>query len=182
MNLSKRSEYAVRVMVDVAMAAARGRRLVSLAALAEAQKISPAFLEQILSSLRQAHFLTSTRGKMGGYSLARSADEIQMSELLEFLEGPLVSAACVAGAKPGCMCPDPERCGLRWMLERIRTALSGVMDGLTLGEVARQTLGRCEADGFLPPILRQEWEGSGQRKKLSAGRGRRGESEPEYLI
>jgi Rrf2 family protein len=179
MNLSKRSEYAIRAMVDVAIAAARGRRVVSLAALAQAQRIPAAFLEQILLSLRQGNFLTSTRGKLGGYSLSRAAAQIGMGELLEFLDGPLVSAACVSGAVPTCVCPDPERCSLRWMMERMRHALSGVIEELTLAVLAERTLEVFERDGLVPPVLR-EAHGEGTRGKPRVSGS--GQSEPEYWI
>jgi hypothetical protein len=58
----------------------------------------------------------------------------------------------------------------------------GVMEGLTLADLAGQSLERCEADGVLPPILRLLEEGKGQRGTAASGKGRRGDSEPEYLI
>jgi Rrf2 family protein len=72
-NLSKRGEYALRVLLDMAMADAMGEPLVPLTALAEAQRIPSAFLEQILLNLRQGGFLRATRGKHGGYTLAKPA-------------------------------------------------------------------------------------------------------------
>ncbi len=181
MNLSKRGEYAIRVLLDLAMAAERGRSLHSLAALAEAQRIPQAFLEQILLNLRQGGFLNSTRGKHGGYSLSRRASEILMDDLIVFLEGPLVSTGCVSGSAAAalCNCPDPQRCGLRLLMTRVRDALFGVMKGLTLAELARETFAVFLKDGLLPPILR---DGSVPGTSEGKRRKRGGEAEPEYLI
>lgn len=184
MNLSKRGEYALRVLVDLAMASARGRRLVSLAALAQAQRIPVAFLEQILLGLRQAHVLVSTRGKHGGYSLARPASAYRMGELIRLLEGPLVSVGCVAGEEGvRCVCPDPAHCGLRRLMVRVHEALVGVTETLTLEDLALETLGGYERDGLLPCILREpEKKGEGERQGRE-GKGRReGDAEPEYWI
>ncbi|MEI6714946.1 MAG: Rrf2 family transcriptional regulator [Verrucomicrobiota bacterium] len=177
MNLSKRGEYAVRVLLDLAMATSRGRHLVPLTALVESQKIPAPFLEQILLSLRQAGYLTSVRGKYGGYSLAKQASEVHLGEVIRFLEGPLVSTGCVnAGGTTKCSCPDPQHCGLRLLMTQVQGALSGVLDQLTLESLAGTTLAGFLKDGVLPAVLQQ-----GEVKKKSK-RGGGGESEPEYWI
>jgi hypothetical protein len=53
-----------------------------------------------------------------------------------------------------------------------RSALSSVLDGVNLAQLADRTLHRYQADGVLPPLL----ELLGTPRK-----GERG-SEPEYLI
>ena len=57
MKLSKKGEYALRALLDLAMAQALDRNLVPLSALAEAQRMPATFLEQILVELRQAGIL-----------------------------------------------------------------------------------------------------------------------------
>lgn len=158
------------------MAKSKGRDLVSLGALAAAQRISPGFLEQILSSLRQAGYLSSVRGKRGGYALAKEPGRIVLGELVVFLEGPLVSAGCVVsgGGGAGCSCPDPAHCGLRLLLGQVRDALTGVLDRMTLEELAAVTLEGFERDGMLPAVLEEAAEGGVKRKG--------GQAEPEYLI
>jgi Rrf2 family protein len=48
------------------------------------------FLLQVLRSLVNHGILVSTRGVDGGYSLARSLDEISLLQILEATEGPQV--------------------------------------------------------------------------------------------
>ena len=181
MNLSKRGEYAIRVMLDLAMAKAQGRTLVPLASLVEAQRIPSAFLEQILLNLRQAGFLTSTRGKYGGYSLAKPASEIGLGELLRFLEGPLIATGCVTpNSTHQCSCPDPKHCGLRLLLTQVRDALSGVVDRVTLAELSEATLLAFQQDGLLPTVLQQRARSGGAAAK--GLRRTRSDSDPEYLI
>lgn len=177
MNLSKRGEYALRVMVDLTMARSRGVELVPLTVLAQAQKIPAGFLEQILLRLRQGGFLHSTRGKKGGYSLALPAEGIRLGELTRFLDGPLTLLPCgVPGGESQCSCPDVARCGVRVLMRRTADALSGVLDGCTLAELARQTLDAYEQDGITPAILGAA--ASGASKKGASRDG----SEPEYWI
>ena len=182
MNLSKRGEYALRVLVDLAIAKSLGRNLVPLAIMAEAQRIPPAFLEQILLSLRQAGFLMSTRGKHGGYSLSREASEIRLGELVRFLEGPLVTAGCVSAAVgQRCSCPDPKHCGLKLLLSEVQEVLAGVLDGTTLADLATQTLKGFEADNAKPAVMELLQEAAEAGGKASGPR-KRGAAEPEYLI
>ncbi|MEK0447025.1 MAG: hypothetical protein RLZZ399_2346 [Verrucomicrobiota bacterium] len=177
MNLSKRGEYALRVLLDLAMAKSLGRSLVPLTALAEAQSIPPAFLEQILLSLRQGGFLSSTRGKHGGYSLARAASDIPLAEILRYLEGPVLSNRCVnAGSGTPCHCPDPDHCGLRLLMGEVHGALSGVLDRYTLEGLAAVTLSRFQKDGLLPAVCEPP------RPVAKGGAAKKAEDEPEYLI
>ena len=172
-QLSKRGEYALRVLLDLTIAHAQGVAVVPVTSLASAQNIPSAFLEQILVALRQAGHLSATRGKHGGYSILPAATLLSVGALIRFLDGPLAPLSCASlSAYKRCSCPDEERCGLRQLMVEARSALSSVLDGVTLAQLAERTLVRYQADGVLPPLL----ELLGTPRK-----GKRG-GEPEYLI
>lgn len=154
MKLSRRGEYALRAMLDLTMAQALDRTLVPLTALAEAQRIPPTFLEQILIDLRQAGYLASTRGKYGGYSLSKPADQILIGDLVRHIDGPLAPIGCASvTAYQRCTCPDEEHCGLRLLMLDVRNAISNILDRFTLKHLAEVTLQRLRRDGLLPPVL-----------------------------
>jgi len=154
MKLSKRGEYALRAMLDLSMAHALDRPLVPLTALAEAQRMPATFLEQILIDLRQAGFLTSTRGKYGGYSLARSPEEILIGDLVRHIDGALAPIGCASvTAYQRCSCPDEEHCGLRLLMVDVRNAIAGILDRYSLKHLAEVTLQRLRRDGLLPPVV-----------------------------
>ncbi len=177
MNLSKRGEYALRVVLDLAMARSLGEPLVPLTALAEAQKIPVTFLEQILLSLRQGGFLGSTRGKNGGYTLAKSPSEIRVGDLIRFLDGPLAPIACASHtAYQRCTCPDEKHCGVRRLMMDAREALVGVLDAVTLQELAQQTLAGMQIDGVRPALMEVLLKPAARRKPKGSA------EDPEYLI
>lgn len=154
MKLSKRGEYALRAMLDLTMAHELDRPLVPLTALAEAQRMPATFLEQILIELRQAGFLTSTRGKYGGYSLAKPPEEIIIGDLVRLLDGPLAPIGCASvTCYQRCSCPDEEHCGLRLLMVDVRNAIANVMDRYSLKHLAEVTLQRLRRDGLLPPVV-----------------------------
>lgn len=154
MKLSKKGEYALRALLDLAMAHGLDRALVPLSALAEAQKMPATFLEQILIELRQAGILTSTRGKYGGYSLARPADDIMIGEIVRLIDGPLAPIGCVSHTSyERCACPDEEHCGLRLIMTDVRNAIANVLDRYSLAHLAEVTLQKLKRDGLMPPVV-----------------------------
>ena len=86
MRLSTKSRFAVTAMIDVALREDRGP--VSLAAISERHHISLSYLEQLFSKLRQQGLVESTRGPGGGYSLARSAEKINMADIVSAVDAP----------------------------------------------------------------------------------------------
>ena len=74
-----------------------GERPVPIKELAERREIPEQFLEQLFSTLRRAGILTSHRGVKGGYTLARPAQEINVLEVVQALDGKIGQEADEAG-------------------------------------------------------------------------------------
>ncbi|MEO1000921.1 MAG: Rrf2 family transcriptional regulator [Pseudomonadota bacterium] len=96
MKLSTKGRYAVIALADLAREAGEG--LVSLAAIAERQEISLAYLEQLFVKLRRAEIVESVRGPGGGYRLARPATDIRLSEILAAVDETMDALSRGAGA------------------------------------------------------------------------------------
>ena len=64
---------------------------------AERRGIPVQFLEQLFSTLRRAGILVSHRGAKGGYTLARPADQINVLEIVQALDGVVGQEADEAG-------------------------------------------------------------------------------------
>src|ERR1700745_4533577 len=87
--MSAQAAYAVRAMVQLATATSGS--LVKTDDLAQAQGIPPQFLVDILTNLRTDRLVRSTRGREGGYEMARPANEISIADVLRCIDGPLAS-------------------------------------------------------------------------------------------
>jgi Rrf2 family transcriptional regulator, cysteine metabolism repressor len=74
-----------------------GQRPVPIKELAERREIPEQFLEQLFSTLRRAGLLTSHRGVKGGYTLSRPAEEINVLEVVQALDGKIGQEADEAG-------------------------------------------------------------------------------------
>ena len=81
---------------------------VPLAAIAERQQISQAYLEQLFVRLRQQGLVQSVRGPGGGYRLARPAADLSVADVVTAVDEPLRATRC-AGSGVGCM-RDGARC------------------------------------------------------------------------
>ena len=104
--ISTRGIYAIRVMIDLAEHDTGG--YIPLKDVSARQGISKKYLEIIVKDLVSGGFLTGASGKGGGYRLCRKPEEYPIGEILERMEGPFATVACLArGAAP---CPRAAEC------------------------------------------------------------------------
>ena len=153
MRLSKRGEYGLRAMIDLAESNSNGNSVVQIKEIAERQHIPTKFLEQILLSLKNSGILHSKMGIGGGYYLGRPAEEITLGQIIRVLDGPLAPIRCVSQmAYESCGCPDESSCGLRLTMLDVRNAISAILDTTTLADVTdRVKRARAGKDPTLLP-------------------------------
>jgi len=130
MNISVKSEYALKAVFDLASQylVAQGTSNmppVKIADIARRQQIPQKFLELILAGLKQSGFVDSRRGAEGGYLLARSPETITVGEVLRTIEN-------VKGGGRGRI-NDP----FSEIWRRVDTVVSDVLDQTTFAELAR---------------------------------------------
>lgn len=94
MKLTTRSEYALLALIFLARNISQG--FISVDTIAQAQNISPKFLEQILLALKRAKYLRSQKGQHGGYCLAKPAESITLAEVIRVLDGALAPTESVS--------------------------------------------------------------------------------------
>ena len=132
---STKGEYGVRLMVQLGRRAGAGPA--SLAEIAAAEDLPRAYLEQLVMSLRDAGLVISTRGAHGGYQLSRPPEAIRMSDVLQALEGPIAPMSCASDDPAhAAQCGRNAACTVNVMWVRVRDALSGALDAMTL-EIGR---------------------------------------------
>lgn len=142
MKLSKRGEYGLRAMIDLATTlkaqdSKSNGGVVQIREIAERQHIPAKFLEQILLTMKNAGLLHSRMGVGGGYYLAKPASEISLGQIVRVLDGPLAPIGCVSQmAYESCGCPDERTCGLRLVMLDVRNAIADILDGTTLADVS----------------------------------------------
>ena len=134
-SFSTKGEYGVRLMVQLARHFGTGPA--SLAGIAAEEDLPRAYLEQLVVSLREAALVVSTRGAHGGYELARSPDAITMGEVLRALEGPIAPMVCASDdPEHAITCDRSARCTVSVLWVRVRDAVTGALDSMTLADLA----------------------------------------------
>ncbi|EKE09919.1 MAG: hypothetical protein ACD_16C00100G0081 [uncultured bacterium] len=107
MKLGTKGRYAVMALVDLAYYG-QGKPL-ALTEIAERQALPISYLEQLFLKLRQKGFVASTRGHLGGYTLAREPGTIRIAEILEAIGEPLKTTRCENTSEMGCL-GTKEKC------------------------------------------------------------------------
>ena len=172
MKLSKKGEYALRSLINLGIADEVGRRLVRASELAESEQLPGKFLEQILQQLKEAKLVASSRGKYGGFRLARPASQISIGAVVRLIDGPLAPIGCVSQtAYEKCSCPDETHCGLRMLMLDVRNAIAGILDRYSLADVVEVTLRKMRRDNVpLPFSAAADGAASIQRRPADAAR------------
>ncbi len=93
MNITSKGRYALRIMLDLAQHPEDG--FVSLKVTADRQNISLKYLESIISLLKKAGLVESTRGKEGGYRLTRQPQDYSVLDILNSIEDNLAPVSCI---------------------------------------------------------------------------------------
>ena len=132
MKLSTRAEYGIRILVALARAEGQGPH--SLTAVARSEKLPHAYIEQLVRELRRAALVTATRGKAGGYQLARPAADISLAEAVRALDGPLLEMPC-AGADNLETCDRPQDCSVHEVFSRVHDSLEETLSSMSLADV-----------------------------------------------
>ncbi|MCK6479295.1 MAG: Rrf2 family transcriptional regulator [Planctomycetes bacterium] len=130
--LSRKTKYALKALVVLARRREEGP--LPVAAIARADRIPRSFLENILLELKSAGFVASTRGRAGGWALARSPAAIRIGHVVRAVEGPLAPLPCVSRTayRPCADCRDEEACEVRFLMKRVRDETARILDGTTL--------------------------------------------------
>ena len=166
MKLGTKGRYAVMAMVDLASSAVlTGKnKPMTLADIAERQEISLSYLEQLFSRLRKAGLVKSVRGPGGGYMLARTADQLRISDIVMAVDEPIRVTRCSPNSGTGCML-DGSRCVTHDLWEELSNHIYLFLNTVSLEDVcAGRVLG---ASGALHAAQRNE-QADGQLQVLKS--------------
>lgn len=130
MRISTRGRYAMRMMLDIALHdQAEPVRIKDIAA---RQDISVKYLEQIVSVLTKAGYVSSIRGPQGGYRLAREPKDYTVGMILRLTEGDLSPVACL---EDGYECLKRESCVTVRLWRELDDAINSVVEKYTLEDL-----------------------------------------------
>ena len=173
MIFSSKAEYGVRLMVELGRQSPE--QPTSLKAIADAEGLPLAYLEQVVARLRKAGLVMSARGAHGGYWLARPAEEIAMVDVVQALEGAIAPMECfVHDHTERVLCshePDAGRgCATKLLWTRVQGGIIRSLQTTTLAELVDFSR-RTEREPAHVPVARL-------RRSTESGYGRPGNPKP----
>src|SRR3984885_14127621 len=138
--LSQKAKYAIKALLVLARAQDENL-LVQAREISGDQNIPKKFLDLIFFELRRHNLVQSTRGREGGYMLARPAAEISIAAIVRAVDGPLAPLPCasVKFYRRCADCADEKPCEVRRLMREVRDAASAILDNTSLAEAASLT-------------------------------------------
>jgi len=134
MQLTTRSRYGLRMLLDIALHSEDGP--VRIQDIARRRNISVKYLEQIIRALKTAGFIRSKRGPKGGHLLALAPEEIRVGDVVRTLEARPELTECVSHPE---ICPIAEDCITRRIWSRATESLFRELDAIRLADLLEQS-------------------------------------------
>ena len=136
-KISTKGRYGVAAMYDLAMNYGQGP--ISLKSIAQRQKISENYLEQLMSTLRKAGYVKSIRGAQGGYTLSKTPAQISVGDIIRVMEGPIALVDCLlAHSNDLDCCERADICVTRDVWAKVCDSISAVVDSISLADLCRE--------------------------------------------
>lgn len=136
--LSQKTKYALKALLY--LAEQEVEHISKTVEIAEAASIPKKFLEQILLDLKRGHFVGSKQGKLGGYYLLKSKNEITLADIHRLFDGAIALLPCASlNFYERCSdCVDESECLLRHGLITIREETLKAMQGITIASLVKK--------------------------------------------
>jgi Rrf2 family iron-sulfur cluster assembly transcriptional regulator len=148
MRLTSKGRYAIRAMLDIALNTPSNDHSkdshfknlpVRLQQISDRQQISLHYLEQLFRKLRNGGVVRSVRGPGGGYTLAKSSDEISIKNILECVGENINPARDILG-------PEAQNCAqtMEYFLSKdyfqnLGNMMKNYLETTSLGDLVRRS-------------------------------------------
>jgi len=130
--ISQKAKYALKALLSLARSPAG--EAIQMRDIAETERIPRKFLEQIMLEMKHAGYVTSRRGRSGGYELLKPAGAITYGEILRLIDGPIAPLPCLSRiAYRRCEdCAVEADCDVRRVFAGVAEATREVLDRTTI--------------------------------------------------
>ncbi len=128
--IRKKSDYALRCLTI--LGEAPGKQVVSVRSLAEQEDIPEDLLHKVMQALTRGKLVRATRGRIGGFRLAKPANKISVLDVLRVVQGPFAVSRCFLS---NYRCARQDACWLRNKLQGIQGDLLAFFGDITIADL-----------------------------------------------
>lgn len=130
MRLSQASDFAFRILMLLESEA----EPITVDEIAKRLQLVKSHVMKIVSKLAKAGFVTSHRGRSGGVSLGKDAEDISLGGVVRLIENDFAIVACMQ--EPASACVLMPACKLRGVMANAQQAFMDVLDNQSLKTIA----------------------------------------------
>ena len=156
MHLTRQSDYGVRAILH--LSELPYGKIVQTKDIAGSKDIPAKYLPSIIRTLARAGLIRTMRGNQGGVTLARPPEEINLREVIEAIEGPIMLVPCMRGPN---QCDHEDDCRFKSVCKSLQEQMTGQLEGTTFADLAAGTLVQIDSSRVM------ELPGKDRRKKKS---------------
>lgn len=131
MKFSKSTDLALHGLWQLA---SKEQKHLLVSEMAGAQKVSETYLAKVFQKLVRRGLVRSTRGKKGGFSLARIPEKIRVADVVRAIEANEPLYDCLG---PSRGCKGRDNCGLRGLFFEVEQKLYSLLEKTTLADLMR---------------------------------------------
>lgn len=132
MRLNQASDFALRILIQLASK----NEAVTIKTISDELGLVNSHVMKIAAKLRQAGFIHSQRGRMGGVSLARPVKEITIGQVVRAIETDFAIVECMQNSQSNCT--FIKNCKLRNTIQKATDAFLSTLDAQTLQDLVAQ--------------------------------------------
>lgn len=135
MHLTRQSDYGVRAILH--LASLPYGKVIQTREIAASEDIPGKYLPSIIRTLARAGLIRTLRGNQGGVMLAKPPEDINLREVIEAIEGPIVLVQCLRGPN---QCDREADCPFMSVCKNLQGMMVGQLEGTTFADLATGTM------------------------------------------
>lgn len=131
LKISRLADYASSIMRYLAYF---GEEPLSAVQIAQSTRVAPPTVRKVLKQLALAKLVVGSRGKEGGYMLAKPSEEITLADIVEAIDGPIALTECTL---PQSTCEHKNHCHMKKDWQIINATVRESLASLTLARLCQ---------------------------------------------
>ena len=131
MKITRATDYAIRLLAHLAA----GEVETTSKRLAEELGIPFNHLSKLIQILSRQRYLFTRKGKGGGLRLAMDPKNINLAEIIEVVEGPILINECIFNSKS---CQFSAKCKVRKCLKKLQKEMQESLLNIKISDLALQ--------------------------------------------
>ncbi len=144
-RITQEADYAVRICCILA----RCQKTVGASEIAREACVTQKFALKILRKLAGCGIVSSFKGAFGGYRLDRNADDLNVLEIIEAIEGPLKISKCLDCDHECTKNPVKDDCKMHHAFMRINDILTENFKMITVGKLNDRSISVDDLTGYM---------------------------------